>query len=259
MTPTLTTPAPPPAPPPAPLASEVRLTLRILFRQPGFWVPTVLFPAMLYSFFGANMAAAGGMGAYAMASFAVYAVVGVGFYQFGVTVAQDRENPFTVWQRTLPGHAALPWVARVIASLIFVMIAVALVLIAAWQLAGITLTAPAYARLAGACALAAVTATLMGTALGSVASSRAAVPLANLVFLPLAYLGGLWVPPVALPSAINALSVWTPTRAMGEIAWAAMDGRALPLRYLAVLAGWTLLAGGVTWVAQRRNSLAMFG
>lgn len=241
------------------LTAELGLTLRILFRQPGFWVPTVLFPAMLYAFFGANMAGAGRMGAYAMASFAVYAVVGVGFYQFGVTVAQDRENPFTIWQRTLPGHAAMPWVARILASLLFVMIAVALVLVAAWQIAGITLTADAYARLAGACALAAVVATLMGTALGSLASSRAAVPLSNLIFLPLAYLGGLWVPPVALPSGINALSVGTPTRAMGEIAWAAMDGRELPARYLLVLAGWALLAGGVTWLAQRRNARALFG
>lgn len=241
------------------LIAELALILRILFRQPGFWVPTVLFPAMLYGFFGANMAAAGGMGAYAMASFAVYAVVGVGFYQFGVTVAQDRENPFTVWQRTLPGHAAAPWIARVAAALLFVLVAVALVLVAAWLIAGVTLSVESYARLGGACALAAIPAVLMGTALGSVASSRAAVPLANLLFLPLAYLGGLWVPPIALPTAIATLSVWTPTRAMGEIAWAAMDGRALPGRYLAVLAGWTLLAAAITWAAQRRNARALFG
>ena len=241
------------------LMSELGLTLRILFRQPGFWVPTVLFPAMLYSFFGANMAAAGNMGAYAMASFAVYAVVGVGFYQFGVSVAQDRENPFTVWQRTLPGHAALPWIARIIASLIFVLIAVALVLIAAWQIAGITLSVDAYVRLGAACAVAAIPATLMGTALGSLASARASVPLANLLFLPMAYLGGLWVPPVALPAAIDAISVWTPTRAMGEIAWAALDGRAIPDRYILVLLGWTLLAGAITWMAQRRNARALFG
>mgnify|MGYP000855156405 CR=1 FL=1 len=240
------------------LKSELGLTLRILFRQPGFWVPTVLFPAMLYSFFGASMAS-GGQGAYAMASFAVYAVVGVGFYQFGVTVAQDRENPFTVWQRTLPGNAAMPWVARVVASLIFVMVAVGLVLIAAWLIGGVTVSGAAYTRLAGACAMAAVPATLMGTALGSVASSRAAVPLANLIFLPLSYLGGLWVPPIALPSGINALSVWTPTRAMGEIAWAAMDGRAIPTRFLAVVLGWALLSGAITWLAQRRNARALFG
>lgn len=92
------------------LKSELALTLRILFRQPGSWVPTVLFAAMLYAVFGAGMAAAGPMGAYAMGSFDIYAVIGVGFYQFGVTVAQDRENPFTRWQCTLPGPASAPWI-----------------------------------------------------------------------------------------------------------------------------------------------------
>ena len=69
------------------LSAELALVLRVLLRQPGFWVPTVLFPAMLYSFFGAGLAGQGPAAAYAMASFAVYAVLGVGFYQFGVTVA----------------------------------------------------------------------------------------------------------------------------------------------------------------------------
>ncbi|MCB1396076.1 MAG: ABC transporter permease [Rhodobacter sp.] len=241
------------------LSAELALVLRILFRQPGFWVPTVLFPAMLYAFFGASMAGAGRMGAYAMASFAVYAVVGVGFYQFGVSVAQDRETPFSAWQRLLPGNGSLIWVARVVAAVIFALVAVALVLTAAWLIAGIALQPDAYLRLAAACAVAAVPAVLLGTALGSLASARAAVPLSNLVFLPLAYLGGLWVPPIALPAGIAALSVWTPTRAMAEIAWAALDGRDLSGRYMAVLAGWALLGALVTWGAQIRHRRALFG
>jgi len=75
------------------LTTEITLTLRILFRQPGFWIPTVLFPAMLYAFFGAN-SGGGAWASHAMASFAVYAVLGVGFFQFGVSVAQDRASPF---------------------------------------------------------------------------------------------------------------------------------------------------------------------
>ena len=81
------------------LTTEITLTLRILFRQPGFWIPTVLFPAMLYAFFGAN-SGGGTWAANAMASFAIYAVLGVGFFQFGVSVAQDRATAFARWQRS---------------------------------------------------------------------------------------------------------------------------------------------------------------
>lgn len=242
------------------LGAELRLSLLILARQPGFWVPTVLFPAMLYAFFGAGLAGDGPAAGYAMASFAVYAVLGVGFYQFGVTVAQDRADPFIRWQRLLPGSALAPWVARIAVGMGFSALAMALVLMLGKMLGGVTLAdSTAWLRVAAITLAAALPATLMGTALGSLASARAAVPLANLVFLPLAYLGGLWMPPQLLPETVAAISVWTPTRAMGELAWAALDGRALPLRYLLVLAGWTALAAAITWWAQTRHRKTAFG
>lgn len=242
------------------LRAEILLVLRVLGRQPAFWVPTLLFPAMLYAFFGAGYMGSGLAAGRPMAAFAVYAVLGVGFYQFGVTVAQDRADPFTIWQRLLPGSVIAPWVARVLVGMGFATLAMALVLLLGKILGGVVLAeGAAWARLAGVTLAAALPATLMGTALGSVASARAAVPLANLIFLPLAYIGGLWIPPFMLPEIVGAISVWTPTRAMGELAWASLDGQAPPLRYLLVLAGWTMLAAAITWAGQRRHRKALFG
>jgi ABC-2 type transport system permease protein len=239
------------------LTAEAAMTLRILFRQPGFWVPTVLFPAMLYAFFGAN-SGGGAWASYAMASFAVYAVLGVGFFQFGVSVAQDRASPFATWQRSLPGPSGFLWLARILASMIFVTIAVALVVAVSLAMTDISLPATAWARLGAVCLMATVAATVMGIALGNLASARAAVPLANLIYLPLAYLGGLWVPPMVMPDAINAISVWTPTRAMGELAWAAIDGRAWRVQDLGLLGAWTAAAAGLIAVAQIRQGRALW-
>lgn len=240
------------------LFAEITLTLRVLIRLPGFWVPTILFPAMLYAFFGMQSADTP-WAMNSVASFAIYAVLGVGFFQFGVSVAQDRESAFALWQRSLPGNAVFPWIARILASLIFVMAAVGLVIAVATWIAGVQLGAAPLFRLLGACVIAAITATLMGTALGSLASSRAAVPLANLIYLPLAYLGGLWVPPFVMPAAINAVSEWTPTRAMGELGWAAVQGQTISAHYATLLVVWTLVAAGITWFAQRRSRKALFG
>jgi len=240
------------------LRAECVLTLKILFRQPGFWVPTVLFPAMLYGFFGAQ-SGGGQWAANAMASFAIYAVVGVGFYQFGVNIAQDRESPFATWQRSLPGGLVDQWIARIVASLVFVTIAVLLVISLAHLMTDVRLTATAWIRLGLVCLLSVVTATVMGIALGSLSTARAAVPLANLIYLPLAYLGGLWVPPMAMPEVINTISQWTPTRAMGELSWAAVSGTAWSTHYLMLLLAWTLAACGVAILAGIRNrgSLAL--
>ena len=228
--------------------AECRLSLTILFRQPGFWVPSVLFPAMLYAFFGAQ-SGDGRWAANAMASFSIYAVLGVGFYQFGVSLAQDRESEFATWQRSLPRHQANQWLARIVASLVFVSLAVCLVVMAAKLLTEIELAAVGWARLGLVCLLATIPATVMGVALGSVSSARAAVPIANLIFLPLAYMGGLWIPPMALPDPIAAMSQWTPTRAMGELAWAAIQGTAWQPRHIGLLLGWMAIASAVIVVS----------
>lgn len=240
------------------LRTEIAMTFRILVRLPGFWIPTILFPAMLYAFFGVQ-SADGPWALNAMASFAIYAVVGVGFFQFGVGVAQDRESPFAVWQSTLPGSWVNPWIARILASVTFIALAVGLVLVTARVLAGVEIPMGALLRLSAACLVSAVTATLMGIALGSVASARSAVPLANLVYLPMAYLGGLWMPPFLMPSTIEAISRWTPTRAMGELGWASVAGTPWPMRYVLVLAGWTLAIALFAMIAQMRSRRALFG
>jgi len=221
--------------------AENLLTLRVLFRQPAFWIPTILFPAMLYTFFGAQ---SGGeeWAAQAMASFCMYAVLGVGFFQFGVSIAQDRESPFETWQLSLPGSVAAQWAARVFAALIITSMAVLLVVIMALILTDVQLDATAWTRLGLMCLLSVIPATLMGIALGTAASAQAAVPLANLVYLPLAYLGGLWVPPMAMPEAIAAISEWMPSRAMGELGWAAVSSRPVDPSYVTLLAAWTVIA-----------------
>lgn len=231
------------------LRAECSLILTTLFRQPAFWVPTVLFPAMLYAFFGAQ-SGGGSWAANAMASFAIYAVLGVGFFQFGVSVAQDRESAFAAWQRSLPGNAINPWIARILASLVFVSLAVFFVIAVALLMTDIALSAVTWARLALVCLLATIPATLMGIALGSVCSARAAVPIANLIFLPMAYLGGLWMPPMFMPASIAAISVWTPTRAMGELGWAAVSGKPWEIQHVAILMGWSLFAVAVIIVAR---------
>ncbi|MEM9967916.1 MAG: ABC transporter permease [Pseudomonadota bacterium] len=232
------------------LRAECRLILRILFRQPGFWVPTVLFPAMLYAFFGAQ-SGGGSWAANAMASFSIYAVLGVGFFQFGVSVAQDRESAFATWQRILPGHRAMPWIARVLASLVFVSLAVCLVIVVAHAMVDLTISASSWSRLALVCLFATIPATLMGIALGSVTSASAAVPIANLIFLPLAYLGGLWVPPMLMPVWVATISTWTPTRAMGELGWAAVNSTALQPVHIYIILGWTTIALGIIFSSNR--------
>ena len=100
---------------------------------------------------------------------------------------------------------------------------------------------------------------IFGIALGYLLSARASVPVANLVYLPLAFVGGLWVPPHALPGAVETLSRLTPTRHFAELAWsAAGSGGPFPVPSLAVLAGYGAVFAGVALWGYRRDWSARY-
>ncbi len=241
------------------LNAHIIFEFKKLIRIPAFWVPAVLFPTMLFSFFGVSAAEDSFRARYVMASFAIYAVVGVVFYQFSASIAQERESAFDRWARTL-ANAGLPSVvARLATAVFFGSCAVGLVLIAAHLF---TLPGTAFgevARLIGVCILSAIPAALMAVTLGYVASSRAAVALANLIFLPLAYLGGLWIPPMQFPATIETISTYTPTRHMAELAWHAVSGASLPVESLLAIGAYTLLFGATATLAAARDRAKRFG
>ena len=230
-----------------------------LLRTPAFWAPTILFPAMLYAFFGSSLPPAGIASQMAIASFCVYAVVGITFYQFGIGIAQDRESPFDSWLKTLPNSSKPNGIAQVVTAITFAMIAVGLVLAVSTVLAKTTLTAQMIIGLLGACVLIAIPASLMGLALGFAASGRAAPALANLIFLPLAFLGGLWIPPIIMPQVVGNISTWTPTRQMAEIAWSTITGQAPSNFTMMMFAAYTAAFAILVYVLIARDKNKRFG
>ncbi len=241
------------------LLAHIKFNLVRLLRTPTYWVPTVLFPMMLYSFFGASLAPAGTPSQLSVASFCVYAVLGVAFYQFGANAAQDREHPFDGWLRTLPSSTAPSLLSQLIAAIFFALIAVALVLAASLFFARTRVPLDSVWGLLAACLAISIPAGLMGMALGLFSSARGAAALANLIFLPLAFLGGLWLPPSQLPAAVAGISIWTPTRQMGELAWSAISGQPLETRTTLLLGAYTLGFALLVWVLARRDTRKRFG
>ena len=60
----------------------------------------------------------------------------------------------------------------------------------------------------------------MGICIGLSVNSRTVLPMANLIYLPLSFAGGLWMPPNILPKVVQNISIYLPTRMYGEILWA---------------------------------------
>lgn len=225
-----------------------------LTRVPGYWIPTLIFPVMLYSFFGLPAARTSPQAAaIIMASFSAFAVIGISFYQFGVGIAQDRTNPWESYVRTLPVGPGPRIIAQLLVAMGFAIAAASLVIgLTVWG-AGLTLPPERWAMFALALLGGAIPFTMMGISIGYLAPPKAAVPIANLLHLPLTFAGGLWMRPRDLPEIVQVISPYVPTRHMGEIVWASVLGLETPLESWAWLAGYAVLFSVVAIWARARD------
>ncbi len=239
--------------------AHLKLQLKKTFRNPAFWAPTMLFPAMFYVFFGSTMSPDGIYSKFAIASFCIYAVVGVAFYQFGAGIAQDREEEFSTWVKTLPASSLPNSLAQASSAIILALGAVMLVIGASHIFGKTQLAFNSTLAVLAVCLLISIPAALMGIALGYATSAKAASALANLIFLPLAFLGGLWIPPIAMPEIVKSISIWTPTRQMAEFAWSAVELKLPDMQYILGLGAYTLAFAMLVFWLVKRDGKKRFG
>jgi ABC-2 type transport system permease protein len=228
-----------------------RASVQQLLRIPAYSVPTLLFPSFFFLLFGAR--AADRDPVWLTAGFAATAVLGVAFFQFGVGLAIERSSPWERYARTLPVGASTRLAAQVLSAVVFAALSAGAVVAVAGAVTGSPLSPLGYAALAVALLAGAVPFALLGIALGYLVSPRAAVPVANVVFLPLAVAGSLWTPPDELPGSADRLSSFVPTRTWGDVIASAADRHLPSLQHVATLAGWTALFAVAAVIAYRRD------
>ncbi|MBJ6984958.1 ABC transporter permease [Luteimonas sp. MC1750] len=180
-----------------------------LLRTPIFALLTLLFPLMFYLLFGVAMNRGGNVGQYLLATYGVFGVMGAALFGFGVTVAMDRDHGLLALKRALPVPPGAYLMSKMAMALLFSAIVSLLLAVTASTLAGVSLAPGQWLGLwlvhvAGALPFCAI-----GLYIGTLASGSAAPVVVNLVYLPLSFLSGLWLPLSALPDALARLApVW---------------------------------------------------
>lgn len=201
----------------------VRMGTLELVRYPAFSIPAVFFPVLAYVLFAVPYA--DDQPSVVMAGFVATALLAVCFFQFGVAIAVDRGSPWESFLRTLPVAPSVRLAARVGSALVFATVSGVLVVGAAIATTDASLSAGRWLLLVATLLLGSIPFALAGIALGYWVRPKAALPVANLLFMPLAYAGGLWGGPRHLPGVLATISPYLPTRQWGELLWAAVDGR----------------------------------
>jgi ABC-2 type transport system permease protein len=224
-------------------------------RVPIAVIGTMLFPSLSLLFFVVPQSFANdpGPATTATAQLAVFAVMSVCLFNYGVGVAEDRALPWDSYLRTLPVSASPRLIGRLVNGLAFVILGLVPLVLIAWLLTAATLP-PSRLALTGAALLAAgLPLFAMGISIGYSLSTKAALAVAQSLLLPLAFAGGLFLPPETFPGWLNSISMGLPTRAGRDLVVAATTGVGLRGTTLLVLAGWTLATGSLAVWAYRRD------
>jgi ABC-2 type transport system permease protein len=226
------------------LAHVKEQTLQHL-RAPGYLLPTLAMPGLFYFLFEGQDTEVG-LVTHLMASYAMWAILGVAFFQFGVGIAEERTTAWERFLRTLPLSAGQRLGGRVLSAAILAVAAAAVVIVEAHLINPVSVAAGRWLPWTLALLGGGVVVAFGGIAMGYWVSRRAAAAVAMLAWLLLAYLGGLWATPGELPSWTEEISPYLPTRLWGEVTWAAVLGQPSALGdwlgLLAYAVGFAILA-----------------
>lgn len=239
-----------------PYAAEIGAECLKLLRAPEFILPTLVLPVVFYTMFAVILPGSNQNAPYLLATFGVFAVMGPALFGFGAGVAQERERGWLKLKRAVPAPAFAYIAAKTVATLIMAAAGLALVYASAGLLAGVALERSTWALLLAVHILAALPFVFTGLTLGFLMGTNAAVAAANLLFLALALLGGLWIPIVIFPDIMQQIAWAFPSFHLAEVALAASGaGGDRPVSlHLAVLAAMTAglaLTATFAWLRQR--------
>jgi ABC-2 type transport system permease protein len=191
---------------------EMRFELIKSLRTPAFAVPTLFFPIMFYLLFGIFLGSMRGnsqMSQYVFATYGVFGAMGPGLFGFGVSLAIEREQGLLTLKQALPQPPGAYLLARAAMAMLFVAIISLMLTLMAVLFGDVTLSFSQGLRLFAIDVLGALPFCAIGMYLGAMVSGAASPAIVNLIFLPMAFLSGLWLPLQFMPQfLVDIAPIW---------------------------------------------------
>lgn len=228
----------------APYRLEARNELRRYLRMPGFLIPVMLFPAIFYVMFGVLLARPGSDAArYLLSAYSTFGVMAPGLFGFGVSLAMERESGLLTLKRAMPAPPLGYLVGKMTMALLMSAVVIALLIVLARSLGHVPVTAMQMAALYATHVPGSLAFCALGLLLGTMARGQAAPAVINMLYLPMAFLSGLWFPVENLPRAVQAIAPVLPSYHLNQLGLRAVGlGEQPRLPHAAFLVAFTVVA-----------------
>ena len=248
-------------------AKEAKYEMVKNVRIPIYAASTIFFPVMCYVLFAivlgpSNPVARGESATYMLATLGTFGVMGVSLFGFGVSLAMERGQGWLQVKRASPMPLAAYYTAKLVSAMAFsAVIALALMAIGS-AFGNVRLSLPQSAELVGILMMAAIPFGSMGLTLGYLAKPNSAPALVNLIYLPMSFCSGLWIPIFLLPRILREVARALPPFHISQLALRAigMSRDTTPAwGHVQSLAGFTLLFLGIAVILYRRDEGQLYG
>jgi ABC-2 type transport system permease protein len=247
-------------------AREAKYEFLKYLRLPVYSLSVVLFPIMFYVLFGLLLNRQGTVdkmtvSAYLLATYGTFGVMGAALFANGAGVAAERGLGWMQVKRASPMPPFANFVAKFVVAMIFGAIIELALIVLGIAFGGVHITFLTAMKLLATLIVGAVPFCALGLAIGYFAGPNSAPPVVNMIYLPISFLSGLWVPVTMLPNFLQRLAVALPPYHLAQLAlnalWPASSGRS-QWTHWEFLFGFTLISLGVARIGYQRDE-KMYG
>ena len=245
--------------------TEAKYELIKQMRIPAFMIPTIGFPIMFYVLFGLVMQSgrpdARGIATYMLATYGAFGVIGISLFALGVGVAVERGQGWLAVKRASPMPVSAYFTAKYLTTLVIGFILMVCISAIGVIFGHVHMSVGHWAALFAAECFGAIPFCAMGLAIGYLAGPNSAAPTVNIIYLPMAFLSGLFIPAPMLPKLLQGFAVVLPPYHLGQLALDAVGAAPASdaLGHILALLGFLALFTLIAFFAYRRDEGKTYG
>jgi len=245
--------------------TEAKYELIKQLRIPAFMIPTLGFPIMFYVLFGLVLSSgkAGSVSAatYLLATYGAFGVIGIALFSLGVGVAVERGQGWLAVKRASPMPLSAYFLAKYATTFVIGVVLMLLLCGIGAAFGGVQMSPGRWAALIATETLGAIPFCAMGLAIAYLAGPNSAAPIVNVIYLPMAFLSGLFIPAELLPRLLQGFAVAFPPYHLGRLALIAVgvESASHAWTHIVALLGFGALFTMVAVIAYRRDEGGTYG
>lgn len=233
---------------------ETKYEFLKLVRTRAFSTAVIGFPVMFYLLFGvANKHSYSdnvNIAKYMLGGYAVFGLVGAALFGIGVGLASERAAGWLEVKQASPSPPAAYLVAKCASAVAFGIMIVSILTVLGLTLGGVSLTLSEFAKMLGLTVAGSIAFASMGLLLALVVPANAATGIVNLIYLPMSFLSGLWIPVRLLPKWLQPVSPLLPTYHLSQLmehVFGYEDAASMTSHWIGLVV-FTVVMMGASWV-----------